>query len=62
MTSMSQNLYIDRLDEIVNKYNKTYHRTNIMKPVNVNLIMYIDFNIESNKKSLSCRSSKNIKI
>ena len=62
MTSMSQNLYIDRLDEIVNKYNNTYHRTNIMKPVNVNLIMYIDFNIESNKKSLSCRSSKNIKI
>ena len=59
---MSQNLYIDRLDEIVNKYNNTYHRTNIMKPVNVNLIMYIDFNIESNKKSLSCRSSKNIKI
>ena len=62
MTSMSQNLYIDRLDEIVNKYNNTYHRTNVMKPVNVNLIMYIDFNIESNKKSLSCRSSKNIKI
>ena len=33
MTSISKNVYIDKLDDIVNKYNNTYHRTNKMKPV-----------------------------
>ena len=28
MTSISQNVYIDKLDDIVNKYNNTYHSTN----------------------------------
>ena len=27
MTSVSKNVYIDQLDEIVNKYNNTYHST-----------------------------------
>ena len=27
MTSISKNVCIDKLDEIVNKYNNTYHRT-----------------------------------
>ena len=27
MTSMSKNVYIDKLDDIVNKYNNTYHST-----------------------------------
>ena len=31
---MSKNVYIDKLDDIVNKYNNTYHRTIIMKPAN----------------------------
>ena len=26
MTSVSKNVYIDKLDDIVNKYNNTYHR------------------------------------
>ena len=28
-------VYIDKLEDIVNKYNNTYHRTIKMKPVNV---------------------------
>ena len=35
MTSISKNVYIDILDDIVNKYNNTYHRTIKMKPVDV---------------------------
>ena len=35
MTSISKNVYIDKLDDIVNKYNNTYHRAVIMKPVEV---------------------------
>ena len=27
MTSISKNVYIDKLDVVVNKYNNTYHRT-----------------------------------
>ena len=35
MTSISKNIYIDILDDIINKYNNTYHRTIKMKPVDV---------------------------
>ena len=36
MTSVSKNVYIDKVDEIVNKYTDTYHSTTKMKPVNLN--------------------------
>ena len=38
MTSVSKNVYVDKLDDtitIVHKYNTTYHSTNNMKPVEV---------------------------
>ena len=35
MTSISENVYIDKLDDIVGEYNNTYHRTIKMKPVDV---------------------------
>ena len=35
MTSISKNVYVDKLDDIVNKYNK-YHRTIKMRTINVN--------------------------
>ena len=31
MTSISKNVYIDKLDDIVNEYNNTYHTTIKMK-------------------------------
>ena len=43
MTSISKNVYIDKLDDIVNKYNNTYHRTIKMKPVDVKDSTYIGF-------------------
>ena len=36
MTTISKNVYIDKLDDIVNEYNNTYHRTINKKPVDVN--------------------------
>ena len=27
MTSISKNVYMDKLDDIANKYNHTYHKT-----------------------------------
>ena len=50
MTSILKNVYIDKLDDIVNKYNNTYHRTIKMKAVDVKSSTYIDFNKEYNKK------------
>ena len=35
MTSVSKIVYIDKLDDIVNKYNNTYYSTIKMKPVYV---------------------------
>ena len=35
MTSVSKNIYVNKLDYIVNKYSNTYHSTIRMKPVDV---------------------------
>ena len=43
MTSISKNVYIDKLDDIVNEYNNTYHRAIEMKPTDVKDNRYIDF-------------------
>ena len=43
MTSVSKNVYIDKLDDIVNEYNNKYHRTVKMKPVDVRDNTYVDF-------------------
>ena len=50
MTSVSKNVYIDKLDDIVNEYNNTYHRTIKMKPVDVKDNAYIDFEKEVHNK------------
>ena len=50
MTSISKNVYIDKLDDMVNEYNNTYHRTIKMKPVEVKDNTYIDFKNEVNDK------------
>ena len=42
MTSISKNLYVNKLDDIVNEYNYTYHRKIKMKPVDVKDNTYID--------------------
>ena len=50
MTSVSKNVYTDKLDDIVNKYNNTYHSTIKMKPVDVKTNTYIDSSKEINDK------------
>ena len=43
MTSISKNVYIDKLDDIVNKCNNTYHIIIKTKPVDVKPSTYFDF-------------------
>ena len=45
MTSISKNMCIDKLDDIVNEYNNAYHRTIKMKLVDVKDNTYIDSKI-----------------
>ena len=42
-------MYIDKLDEVVNDCNNTYHSTIKMKPTNVKSSTYINFNVEIDK-------------
>ena len=51
LTSISKNVHIDKLDDIVKKYNTTYHKWIKMKPVDVKDNTYIDFKKESNDKN-----------
>ena len=51
MTSVSKNVYIDKLDDIVGKYNNTYHRTIKMKPTDVKDNTYFDSKKEINDKN-----------
>ena len=50
MTSESQNLYIDKLDDIVSKYKNTYHGTIKMKSVDAKTNTYVDSSKEINAK------------
>ena len=50
MTVISKNIYFDVLDDIVDKYNKTVHKTIKMKPIEVTDDSYAEYNEIANKK------------
>ena len=50
MTSISKNVYIDKLDDIVNEYNNTYNRTIKIRPIDVEDNTYINIGNEVNDK------------
>ena len=62
MTSISKKVYIDKLNDIVNECNNTYHRTIKMKPVDVKDNVYIDFAKEINDKDPKFKVSDHIRI
>ena len=57
MTAISKNVYIHKLDDIVNKYNNTYHRT-----INVKSNTYINSSKEINDKDPKFKSDNIVKI
>ena len=60
--SISRNVYIDKLDEIVNKYSNIYHITIKMKLIDVNPSMYIDSNKENNKERPKFKVGDHVRI
>ena len=61
MTSISKNVYIDKLDDIVTECNNTY-RTIKMKPINVKDNTYIDFDKEVNDKDPKFQVGDDVRI
>ena len=62
MTSISKNVYIDRLDDIVNECNNTYHRTIKMKPIDVKDNTYINTGKEGNDKDPKFQVGDHVRI
>ena len=60
VASILKNVYIDKFDYIVNKYNNTYHSTIKMKPVDVKSSTYIDSSKEIDSWISNGMSEKNI--
>ena len=48
MTSISRNVYLNKLDDMVNKYNNTYHNTIKMKSADIKSSTNIDSSKEIN--------------
>ena len=63
MTAISKNVYIDKLDDIVNECNNTYHKTIKMKPVDVKDNTYIDSTeLCSNDKDRKFKVADHVRI
>ena len=62
MTLISKNVYIDNLDDIVNKYDNTYHSIMKMKSANVKSNTYIDSSKEINDKNPKFKIGDNVRI
>ena len=62
MTSVSKNSFVDKLDDILNKYNNTYHSTIKMKPIDVKSSAYIDSNKEINEEDPKFKISDIVRI
>ena len=55
MTAISKNIYFDVLDDIVDKYNNTVHKTIKMKPIEVTGDYYAEYNKIANQKILNLK-------
>ena len=62
ITAISKNVYIEKLDEIINKYSNTYHKTIKMKPVNVKSSTYIEYDVEHNDKDPKFKVGNYVRI
>ena len=62
MNSISKNVYIDKLDNIVNEYNSTYHRTIKMKPIHVKDNTYINIGKEVNDNDPKFKVGDHVRI
>ena len=62
MISISKNMYINKLDNIVNEYKNKYHNTNKMKPVDIKSSTYTDFDQKNQKEDVKFKGGDHVRI
>ena len=62
MTSVSKNVYIDKLANIFNYYNSTYHKTVKIKLIDVNSSTSFVIDIENNDKDPKFEVGDHVRI
>ena len=62
MTSISKNVYVDKLDDTVHKYNNKKHRTIKMKPIDAEDSTHIDFGKEVDDNDPKCKVGDHVRI
>ena len=62
MTAISKNVYFDVLDDIVEKYNNTYHKNIKMKPKDVGDNSFAEYNEESNEQDPRFKIGDHVRI
>ena len=62
MTAISKNVYFDVLDDIVDEYDNTYHKTIKMKPIDVRDDSFAEYNEESNEKDPKFKVGDHVRI
>ena len=62
LTSIPKNAFIYKLDDIVNVYNSTYHRTIKMKPIDVKDNTYFNIGKEVNDKDSKFKFGDHVRI
>ena len=55
-------MYIDQLDNIANKYKRTYHNTNKMKPADVKVNTWFNFSKEINDQNMKFKIGDMVRI
>ena len=62
MVAIFKNIYSDVLDDIVNKYNSTVHRTIEVKPIDITDDSYAEYNEDFDKKDPKLKVGDHVKI
>ena len=62
MKVVSKNVYFDVLDDIVDKYNNTVHRSIKMEPIYVTSDSYAEYNEDSNEKDPKFKVGDHVRI
>ena len=62
MTAISKNVYFHVLNDIVNKYNNTIHRTIKMKPTDVTDDSFAEYNEDFNKEGPKFKVGEHVRI
>ena len=62
MAAVSKNICFDVLNDIVDEYNNTYHKTIKMKPTDVKSDSFAEYNEESNEKDSIFKVNDHVRI